>query len=91
MKKFIYLGAVAALLLGTASCSSDMEPQLADGTVQFRVQLPGAIESRAISDCTTATKLDVACYDADGNILAVEPTVKTDFVNREATVTYKLV
>ena len=91
MKKYLYLGAVAAMLLGAASCSSDMEPQLADGTVQFRVELPGAIESRAISDGTTATKLDVACYDADGNILAVEPTVKTDFVNREATVTYKLV
>ncbi|MBP3738974.1 MAG: hypothetical protein J6I72_08015 [Muribaculaceae bacterium] len=91
MKKFIYLGAVAAMLLGTASCSSDMEPQLADGTVQFKVELPGGFESRAISDGTTATKLDVACYDADGNKLAVEPTVKTDFENRVATVTYKLV
>ena len=91
MKKSLYLGAVAAMLLGTASCSSDMEPQLADGTVQFKVELPGGFESRAISDGTTATKLDVACYDADGNKLAVEPTVKTDFVNREATVTYKLV
>ena len=91
MKKTLFFGALAAMLLGTASCSNDMEPELTDGTVQFKVELPGAIESRAISDGTTAIKLDVACYDADGNILAVEPTVKTDFVNREATVTYKLV
>ena len=91
MKKLLFLGAMAAMLLGTASCSNDMEPEMTDGTVQFKVELPGAIDSRAISDGTTATKLDVACYDADGNKLAVEPTVKTDFVNREATVTYKLV
>ena len=91
MKKILFLGAMAAMLLGTASCSNDMEPEMTDGTVQFKVELPGAIDSRAISDGTTATKLDVACYDADGNKLAVEPTVKTDFVNREATVTYKLV
>ena len=91
MKKFLFLGAMAAMLLGTASCSKDIEPEMTDGTVQFKVELPGNIDSRAISDGTTATKLDVACYDADGNILAVEPTVKTDFVNCEATVTYKLV
>ena len=91
MKKILFLGAIAAMLLGTTACSNDMEPKMTDGTVQFKVELPGAIESRAISDGTTATKLDVACYDANGNKLAVEPKVKTDFVNREATVTYQLV
>ena len=91
MKKFLFLGAMAAMLLGTASCSNDMEPQLSDGTVTFKVELPGHIDSRTIADGKTATKLDVACYDANGNKLTVEPTVKTDFVNREATVTYKLV
>ena len=92
MKKFLFLGALAALLLGTASCSSDLEPAMSgDGTVSFKVELPGIFDSRAISDGTTATKLEVACYDAQGNKLPVEPTVKTDFVNREATVTYKLV
>ncbi|MBQ7690490.1 MAG: hypothetical protein IJT30_04755, partial [Muribaculaceae bacterium] len=87
MKKYLYLGAVAAMLLGTASCSSEMEPELTDGTVQFRVELPGAVESRAIADGTTATKLEVACYDYQGNKLDIEPTVKTDFTNRVATVT----
>ena len=92
MKKFLFLGALAAMLLGTASCSDDMETALSsDGTVSFKVELPGNFDSRAISDGKTATKLEVACYDANGVKLPVEPTVKTDFVNREATVTYKLV
>lgn len=63
-----------------------------DGTVSFKVELPGNIDSRSISDGTTATKLEVACYNANGEILAdLQPTVKTDFENRVATVTYKLV
>lgn len=64
---------------------------MSDGTVSFKVELPGNFDSRAISDGTTATKLEVACYDANGTKLDITPTVKTDFVNREATVTYKLV
>ena len=91
MKKFLFLGALAALLLGTASCSNDMEPQLSDGTVQFKVELPGAIDSRAISDGTTAIKLDVACYDAEGNVLNDLNPVVSEFSNRVATVTVKLV
>lgn len=91
MKKTLFLGAMAAMLLGTASCSKDMEPEMTDGTVQFKVELPGNIDSRAISDGTTAKKLDVACYDADGNVLTtLNPTV-SDFENRVATVTVKLV
>ena len=93
MKKLLFLGAMAAMLLGTASCSNDMEPAMSsDGTVSFKVELPGNFESRTISDGKTATKLEVACYNANGEILAdLQPTVKTDFENRVATVTYKLV
>ena len=91
MKKILFLGAMAAMLLGTASCSNDMEPAIGDGTVQFKVELPGAIDSRAISDGTTATKLDVACYDADGNVLTNLNPVVTPFNERVATVTVKLV
>ena len=92
MKKFLFLGAMAALLLGTASCSKDMEPEMTDGTVQFKVELPGNIDSRAIADGTTAKKLDVACYDADGNVLSnLNPTVSDFDENRVATVTVKLV
>lgn len=96
MKKILFLGAMAAMLLGTASCSNDMEPEMTDGTVQFKVELPGNIDSRAnISDGTTATKLEVACYDADGNYIPtlVAPTTITitPFNERVATVTMKLV
>ena len=90
MKKILFLGAMAAMLLGTASCSKDMEPEMSDGTVQFKVELPGNIDSRAISDGLTATELDVACYDADGKF--IEPTITiTPFNERVATVTVKLV
>ena len=90
MKKFLFLGAMAAMLHGTASCSKDMEPEMSDGTVQFKVELPGNIDSRAISDGLTATELDVACYDADGKF--IEPTMTiTPFNERVATVTVKLV
>ncbi len=95
MKKFLFLGAMAAMLLGTASCSKDMEPEMSDGTVQFKVELPGNIDSRSISDGTTATELEVACYDADGNYIPtlVAPTTITitPFNERVATVTMKLV
>lgn len=95
MKKFLFLGAMAAMLLGTASCSKDIEPEMTDGTVQFKVELPGNIDSRSISDGTTATELEVACYDADGNYIPtlVAPTTITitPFNERVATVTMKLV
>ena len=93
MKKFLFLGALAAMLLGTASCSNEMEPEMTDGTVQFKVELPGNIDSRSIiSDGTTATELEVACYDADGNVLTtLNPTVSDFDENRVATVTVKLV
>ena len=32
MKKILFLGAMAAMLLGTASCSSDMEPAMGGET-----------------------------------------------------------
>ena len=90
MKKALFLGALAAMLLGTASCSKDIEPEMTDGTVQFKVELPGNIDSRSISDGTTAKELEVACYDADGNF--IEPTITTTpFNERVATVTVKLV
>ena len=94
MKKFLFMGAIAAMLLGTASCSSDMEPEMTDGTVQFRVELPGAIDSRTISDGTTANKLAVAVYDSEGNELTDLSLTGTKVVtmsDKTATVTFKLV
>ncbi len=90
MKKFLFMGAIAAMLLGTASCSNDMEPQLADGTVQFKIELPGAVESRAISDGMTADELTIAVYKEDGTELGDLKTVKTN-VKHETTVNFQLV
>lgn len=90
MKKFLFLGALAAMLLGTASCSNDMEPAMTDdGTVQFTIELPGNVDSRAIADGLTANKLTVAVYDADGNEL---PDIRVNKdIPHQTTVQFKLV
>ena len=94
MKKFLFLGALAAMLLGTASCSNDMEPEMTDGTVQFTIELPGAVDSRTISDGLKATELQVAVYKEDGTLLediSLLGDKKVTMVDKKATVTFKLV
>ena len=91
MKKFLFFGALVAMLLGTASCSNEMEPEMTgDGNVQFTIELPGNVDSRAnISDGLTATELQVAVYKEDGTHLNLDQTVTMS--NKTATVTFKLV
>ena len=90
MKKFLFLGALAAMLLGTASCSNEMEPQLADdGMVQFTIELPGTVDSRAIADGLTANKLTVAVYDENG-VELTQLQVNKD-IPHQTTVNFKLV
>ena len=95
MKKFLFLGALAAMLLGTASCSNDMEPAMTDdGTVQFTIELPGNVDSRAISDGLFAEDLQVAVYKEDGTLLndiSLLGDKKVTMSNKKATVTFKLV
>lgn len=95
MKKFLFLGALAAMLLGTASCSNDMEPAMGDdGTVQFTIELPGNVDSRAISDGLSAEDLQVAVYKEDGTLLndiSLLGDKKVTMSNKKATVTFKLV
>ena len=95
MKKFLFLGALAAMLLGTASCSNDMEPAMTDdGTVQFTIELPGNVDSRAISDGLTATKLQIAVYKEDGTLLENVSRIGENAVTmsgKKATVNFKLV
>ncbi len=90
MKKILFFGMLAALLLGTASCSSDMEPSMGDDMVRFTIELPGNIDSRAIiSDGLTANKLTVAVYDEDGNEL---PDIRVNKdIPHQTTVEFKLV
>ena len=89
MKKILFFGMMAALLLGTASCSSDMEPSMGDDMVRFTIELPGNIDSRAISDGLTANKLTVAVYDDQGNELS-DIRVNKD-IPHQTTVEFKLV
>ena len=89
MKKILFFGALVAMLLGTAACSSDMEPSMGDDMVRFTIELPGNIDSRAISDGTTANKLTVAVYDDQGNELS-DIRVNKD-IPHQTTVEFKLV
>ena len=89
MKKILFFGMMAALLLGTASCSSDMEPSMGDDMVRFTIELPGNIDSRAISDGLTANKLTVAVYDEQGKEL---PDIRVNKdIPHQTTVEFKLV
>ena len=89
MKKILFFGAMVALLLGTAACSSDMEPSMGDNMVRFTIELPGNIDSRAIADGLTANKLTVAVYDDQGAELTQLQVNKG--INHQTTVEFKLV
>ncbi len=89
MKKILFFGAMAAMLLGTASCS-DENVMGEDGNVCFQIELPGALESRVISDGETATALTVAVYDENGNELSALKKEVT-MQDKHATVTFNLV
>ena len=91
MKKILFLGAMAAMLLGTASCSNDMEPQAKDGEalVQYTVTLGDGIDSRTISDGTKANILKFAVFTEDGQHLeALDQEVPVE--NMTATISTKL-
>lgn len=60
-----------------------------DGMVQFTIELPGNIDSRAIADGLTANKLTVAVYDENGNEL---PDIRVNKeIPHQTTVEFKLV
>lgn len=80
---------MVALLLGTAACSSDMEPSMGDDMVRFTIELPGNIDSRAIADGNTAKQLTVAVYDDQGTELTQLQVNKE--IPHQTTVEFKLV
>ena len=84
MKKFLFFGTMVAMLLGAASCSSDIEPAMGgEVPVSFAVNLGDNIDSRTISDGLKANTLKFAVITA----LAQEVPV----ANKQATVATKLV
>ena len=91
IKRTLFMGALAAMLLGTASCSNDLEPVAPDGeaNVHFTLVMGEGVDSRTISDGTGADVLMFAVFDENGNHMAAldqEVTV----TNKTATVNTKL-
>ena len=81
---------MVALLLGTASCSSDMEPAMGgEVPVSFAINLGDNIDSRTISDGTGANTLKFAVFENGAEITALAKEVPV--ANKQATVTTKLV
>ena len=73
-----------------ASCQANLEPVVVDevATVSFEVETP-QIATRAYSDGTTATVLQYAVYDANGEIIdAFTKTAET--INISKTVELQL-
>ena len=90
MKKCLFLGAMAAMLLGTASCSSDIEPAMGgEVPVSFSVNLGDGVDSRTISDGLKANQLKFAVFENGTEITALAQKVPVS--NKTATVTTKLV
>ena len=90
MKKFLFFGAMVALLLGTAACSSDIEPAMGGDTpVSFSVSLGDNIDSRTISDGLKANTLKFAVFENGAEITGLAQTVAV--ANKQATINTKLV
>ncbi len=90
MKKILFLGAMAAMLLGTASCSSDMEPAMGgEVPVSFAIDLGDGIDSRTISDGLKANQLKFAVFENNQEITGLAQTVAV--ADKKATINTKLV
>ena len=90
MKKFLFLGAMAAMLLGTASCSNEMEPEMGgEVPVSFAIDLGDNIDSRTISDGLKANTLKFAVFENGTEITALAQEVPV--ANKQATISTKLV
>ena len=90
MKKFLFFGTMVAMLLGAASCSSDIEPAMGgEVPVSFAVNLGDNIDSRTISDGLKANTLKFAVFENGTEITALAQEVPV--ANKQATVTTKLV
>ena len=87
MKKILFGMMAAAAMLATSCVKEHQTVAEGDATVTFAVGTP-EIATRAYSDGTTATELQYAVYDADGNYLA--DLTGTKGINISTTVELKL-
>ena len=91
MTKKLLFGMSAFAMLFATSCQSDQDLGLnpnEEATISFNVDTP-AIEKRSYSDGQTATVLQYAVYDAEGNELTDLTTTYAE-IHGSATVTLKL-
>ena len=94
MKKLFALASAATLLLGMASCSSEMDAPEAygDGNVNLKITLPEPPGTRAFSNGMTARDLQVAVYDVSEAtpVLADETTATFGENSLETTISLNL-
>lgn len=93
MKKLLYFGILAAMLLGTSACNKDEFDVVPDGTevnVSFVANLGDNIDSRTISDGTKADQLWFFVYENGQEITALRQ-LNVTVTNKTAYVTTKLV
>ena len=87
MKKILFGMMAAAAMLATSCVKDHQTVAEGDATVTFAVGTP-EIATRAYSDGTTATELQYAVYDADGNLL--KNLIGSQEINISTTVELKL-
>lgn len=88
-KRFLFCMAAGALLLSSCSSEEPMIGSSGEGNVTFTATIPGGINSRAISDGTTANKLTYAVYNENGEEITV--LTNTVDINLQTTVNLNLV
>ena len=78
MKNILFATSAALLLFGAVSCTQEdiNNPSQGDGNVTFTVELPGDMGTRAFGDGYTAKNLEMAVYNASGD-LVYEPEAVT--------------
>ena len=93
MKKFIYPLLASGAVLAIASCASD-EPltgNQGDGNVNFILELPSNLASRAFGDGATALNLSYAVYEHGSQTPVITSMDEVTFTGLKATVSLNLV
>lgn len=94
MKRCFYSMMAAMALLLSSACSSDDELSRGNGNealVSFNVELSGGMQTKAISDGTTAKNLTVHVFDENGTYLKDLGQEEVKFTDKKASVSIKLV
>ena len=93
MKRCFYSMMAAMALLLSSACSSDDELSRGNGNealVSFNVELSGGMQTKAISDGTTAKNLTVHVFDENGTYLK-DLGQAVEFTEKKASVSINLV